>query len=172
MEINAPGRDPVVWIVEEPNLEMRDKPLRNFKHPLGPHGMGWPTNKVHRGEHPRALPVEIFWLIGQHLPRDSVQNMRLVNRDFEKKISRFAFRSVVVPFKPKIYGAATSAADVKGKGKQKETIPDEGHAPIERQAFEENYDPSESHVRDGMRVFEQWGPEIQKFALTFEVTEA
>ncbi|KAL9001942.1 MAG: hypothetical protein Q9188_005100, partial [Gyalolechia gomerana] len=171
MEINAPGRDPVVWNVEESNLDRQDKPLRNFEHPLGSHGIGWPTNVVYCGEHPRALPVEIFLLIGQYLPRDSVQNMRLVNREFEKKISRFAFRSVVVPFKPKIYGAAMSAIDVKGKGKQKETISGEEQGLIERQAFEENYDPNESHVKDGMRVFEQWGPEIQKFALTFEVTE-
>ncbi|KAL9027757.1 MAG: hypothetical protein Q9196_003770, partial [Gyalolechia fulgens] len=173
MEVNAPGRVPVFWHVEESTLDGQDKPRRNFEHPLGSHAMGWPTNVACSGEHPRALPVEIFLLIGQYLPRDSVQNMRLVNREFEKKISRFAFRSVVVPFEPKIYGAATFAMDVQGKSKrkQKESLSRQEQALIEREAFEENYDPNESHVKDGMRVFEQWGPEIQKFALTFEVSE-
>jgi len=30
--------------------------------------------------------------------------MRLVNKEFEKKVSEYLFRVVVVPFKPEIYG--------------------------------------------------------------------
>jgi hypothetical protein len=30
--------------------------------------------------------------------------MRLVNREFEDKVSEYLFRVVVVPFKPEIYG--------------------------------------------------------------------
>ena len=30
--------------------------------------------------------------------------MRLVNREFEEKVSEYLFRVVVVPFKPEIYG--------------------------------------------------------------------
>lgn len=30
--------------------------------------------------------------------------MRLVNREFEQKVSEYLFRVVVVPFKPEIYG--------------------------------------------------------------------
>ena len=50
------------------------------------------------------LPVEIFEVIGLYLSRDDLLRMRLVNRDFEKKISRRVLRTVVVPFKPNIYG--------------------------------------------------------------------
>ena len=50
------------------------------------------------------IPVEIFEIIAISLSRDDLLRMRLVNRDFEKKISRHVFRTVVVPFKPNIYG--------------------------------------------------------------------
>lgn len=51
-----------------------------------------------------GLPVEVFEVIGLYLSRDDLLRMRLVNRDFEKKISRRVFRTVVVPFRPNIYG--------------------------------------------------------------------
>ena len=50
------------------------------------------------------IPVEIFEIIAISLSRDDLLRMRLVNRDFEKKISRHVFRTVVVPFNPNIYG--------------------------------------------------------------------
>ena len=131
---------------------------RYFQHPLGPSGAGWPTSAYSCGEHPQALPVEIFELVGSFLPRDSIQNMRLVNREFERKISCLAFKSVVVPFKPKIYETAGRQMSAKAMGKLKEPIGD-------------GYNARENHVQDGMRVFEQWGPEIKRFALTFEVAE-
>ncbi|KAL8652378.1 MAG: hypothetical protein Q9226_004293 [Calogaya cf. arnoldii] len=130
----------------------------SFQHPFGPDGAGWPTSVFSNGEHPQSLPVEIFELIGSLLPRDSIQSMRLVNREFESKISSLVFKSVVVPFKPKIYGTASTQMSAKAMGKQKEHIKD-------------TYNPREDHVKDGMRVFEEWGPEIKKFALTFEVAE-
>ena len=58
------------------------------------------------------IPVEIFEIIAIFLSRDDLLRMRLVNRDFEKKISRHVFRTVVVPFKPNIYGMVD-----KGTGK-------------------------------------------------------
>ncbi|KAL8747094.1 MAG: hypothetical protein Q9184_007651 [Pyrenodesmia sp. 2 TL-2023] len=163
--------------------------------------------------------------------------MRLVNHEFEKKMSRFAFRSVVVPFRPKIYGfdnvpsspstvvpaerstqpskavrgkgktkenipehqayrSSESSFEVKGKGKEKEIILDHGiYEPTTPaidaigkrkdketledhesgqsflDSFRDTYDPKAIHVKDGMRIFEQWGPQIKKFALTFEVPE-
>ncbi|KAL8992756.1 MAG: hypothetical protein Q9169_006863 [Polycauliona sp. 2 TL-2023] len=129
-----------------------------FHLPFGPDGAGWPTCASSNGDHPRPIPVEIFELIGRLLPRDSIQNMRLVNREFERKISCLAFKVVVVPFKPKIYETTSTQMSAKAMGKQKESIKD-------------NYSPGENHVKDGMRVFEQWGPQIKKFALTFEVDE-
>ncbi|KAL8687192.1 MAG: hypothetical protein Q9224_005222, partial [Gallowayella concinna] len=145
---------------------------RNFKHPFGPDGAGWPTNSGFDEKHTRSLPVEIFEMIGNHLPRDSIQSMRLVNREFESKISCLAFKSVVVPFKPKIYETAMtqpSTLSAKSQGKQKETYLSENNSGV--QSIMNTYNPRESHVKDGMRVFEEWGPEIKKFALTFEVAE-
>ncbi|TGO88001.1 hypothetical protein BPOR_0190g00060 [Botrytis porri] len=56
---------------------------------------GWPPNKV---------PVEIFNLIIMNLPRSTIHNMRLVNREFEANVSEYLFKYVVVPFRPEIYG--------------------------------------------------------------------
>ena len=52
------------------------------------------------------LPVEIFALIIDHLPRSSIQSLRLVNKEFEDKVSPVLFKVVVVPFRPEIYGIA------------------------------------------------------------------
>ncbi|KAL8851373.1 MAG: hypothetical protein Q9221_003740 [Calogaya cf. arnoldii] len=144
--------------VGEDLLDTSGEQEPSFQHPFGPDGAGWPTSLFSNGEHPQSLPVEIFELIGSLLPRDSIQSMRLVNREFERKISCLVFKSVVVPFKPKIYETASTQMSAKAMGKQKEHIKD-------------TYNPREDHVKDGMRVFEEWGPEIKKFALTFEVAE-
>jgi hypothetical protein len=50
------------------------------------------------------LPVEIFALIIDYLPRSSIQDLRLVNKEFEDKVSPVLFKVVVVPFRPEIYG--------------------------------------------------------------------
>ncbi|KAL8773343.1 MAG: hypothetical protein Q9209_001737 [Squamulea sp. 1 TL-2023] len=152
-------------------LDTKDKQEPSCQHPLGPNGMGWPTNGNFDGEHPQSLPVEIFELIGSLLPRDSIQSMRLVNRDFERKISCFAFKSVVVPFKPKIYETASTQMSPKAMGKQKALVSEPENSVMIRQTHRITYNPRENHVKDGMRVFEEWGPEIKKFALTFEVAE-
>jgi hypothetical protein len=58
---------------------------------------GWPLDR---------LPIEIFDEIISYLPRSCVKSMRLVNKEFEKKVSATFFQVVVVPFKPEIYGIA------------------------------------------------------------------
>lgn len=55
----------------------------------------WPLNKI---------PVELFTIIISYLPRSNIQSMRLVNKEFDLKVSQVLFRTVVVPFKPEIYG--------------------------------------------------------------------
>jgi hypothetical protein len=50
------------------------------------------------------LPVEIFTLIINYLPRSSIQNLRLVNKEFDLKVVQVLFKVVVVPFRPEIYG--------------------------------------------------------------------
>ncbi|KAL9611518.1 MAG: hypothetical protein Q9167_003843 [Letrouitia subvulpina] len=151
--------------------------------PLGPNGGGWPTMHHGPSEHPRALPVEIFEEIGSYLPRDQIQKMRFVNQEFEKKISCLAFRTVVVPFKPKIYGGPAQeykdnpglknpeqAKDVDRKGKGKVIADTFTKASSETVEYKKVYNPKKD-LQDGMRVFEEWGPQIKRFALTFEVAE-
>lgn len=53
---------------------------------------------------PNKVPVEIFNLIIQYLPRSTIQDMRLVSREFEANVSEYLFKYVVVPFRPEIYG--------------------------------------------------------------------
>ena len=86
--------------------------------PFGKGGRGWPQSKV---------PLEVFEGIASYLSRDDLLNMRLVNSEFEKKVSGRVFRAVVVPFNPAIYAMSSDniakivlpASKGKGKGKDK-----------------------------------------------------
>lgn len=105
----------------------------------------WPHNR---------LPVEIFTIIIGNLPRSNIQNMRLVNKEFEEKVSEYLFRVVVVPFKPEIYGIAPEPA----LGLPVLTIARGGSTVM---------------LQDkGMRVFQGFGRRIRKFAMSFEIDEA
>ncbi|CAL3964895.1 hypothetical protein PZA11_002208 [Diplocarpon coronariae] len=93
-----------------------------------------------------AIPVELFTLITSYLPRSNIQNMRLVNKEFDRKVSEALFRLVVVPFRPEIYGITqetTSSDDVV---------------------------PGSIMIQDhGMRVFQGFGRWIRRFAMSFEI---
>ncbi|KAL9631394.1 MAG: hypothetical protein Q9164_005919 [Protoblastenia rupestris] len=125
--------------------------------PLGPGKRGWPAGRV---------PVEVFNDITEYLPHESVQAMRLVNGEFEMKTSNRHFHTVVVPFRPEIYGMMIHQSEAgdpskttlmgKGKGKTK---------------FDEQPEENKT-VHDGMKVFEAWGPHIKRFAMAFEVDDA
>ena len=97
---------------EKPPLD--DSP---YHAPLGPNSLGWPKD---------SLPLEVFHNIASHLSRDDLLQMRMVNAEFERKTSNIVFHTVVVPFRPEIYGmmihdgpALDTKADIKGKGKAK-----------------------------------------------------
>lgn len=122
----------------------------------------WPENQI---------PVEIIQQIVQWVSRADMMNLRLVNREFEMKVSCFVFQSVVVPFRPQIYrnvatddhSQASSTSSSKGKGKLPAT-----------QSNDEPYSISYSVkdlVYDGMKVFEAWGSHIRKFAMTFDINQ-
>ena len=88
-----------------------------YRAPLGPHGLGWPKDN---------LPLEVFHNIAGYLSRDDLLQMRMVNVEFERKTSNIIFHTVVVPFRPEIYGmmihdgnALDTKIDIKGKGKAK-----------------------------------------------------
>lgn len=97
-------------------------PVENLTYhaPLGSNRLGWPKD---------SLPLEVFHNIAGHLSRDDLLQMRMVNAEFERKTSNIVFHTVVVPFRPEIYGmmihdgpALDTAIDIKGKGKAKGRI--------------------------------------------------
>lgn len=110
------------------------------------HAPPWPAG---------ALPIEIFNLILNYLPRSSVQTMRLVNKEFESKVSHYLFKVVVLPFRPEIYGISPGP-----------------------ELAASQYVPMDNVLRDavklqhkGMKVFQGFGRKIIKFAMSFEFDE-
>ena len=92
----------------------------SYHAPLGPNGLGWPKD---------SLPLEVFHNIASHLSRDDLLQMRMVSVEFERKTSNIVFHTVVVPFRPEIYGmmihdgpSLDTKIDIKGKGKAKGRI--------------------------------------------------
>lgn len=138
---------------------------------LGTDGRGWPKG---------SLPLEVFHDIAGHLSREDLLQMRMVNSEFERKTSNTVFHTVVVPFRPEIYGmiihdvpALVTAIDIKGKGKAKgRNNPNPRRTRIAN-SLTEMYGPFEQEktVHDGMMVFQAWGPHIKKFAMAFDVEE-
>lgn len=126
---------------------------------------GWPAERI---------PVEIFNLIIQHLPRKAVQTMRLVNHEFDAKLAEIYFKSVVVPFRPEfeaLYGSlnidpGSSSCEHKiglviGKSNNKNSpANDTLHASA-----------NDGVLSAGYRVFEQFGDKMRKFALALELNE-
>lgn len=147
----------------------KQAPLATPHHPakamsLGTGPQGWPRGRI---------PTEIYRRITEYLPRDSIENMRLVCKEFEVNVSVVLFQSVVVPFRSEIYGMINASRrsgnkDIKGKGKAKE--PDGADLAIEDAPFG-IYDQKLEigSVHKGMAVFKGWGPRIRKFAMVFEV---
>ncbi|KAE9379289.1 hypothetical protein N431DRAFT_499901 [Stipitochalara longipes BDJ] len=109
-------------------------PYMKFKKPLR---LTWP---------PGLLPVEIFTLIIDYLPRSSIQNLRLVNKEFDWKVSQVLFEVVVVPFRPEIYGITPDNTPTNDGPQSSVMLQDKG-----------------------MRVFQGFGRWIQKFAMSFEI---
>lgn len=124
----------------------------------------WPQGRI---------PTEIYRRITEYLPRDSIENMRLVCKEFEVNVSAVLFQSVVVPFRPEIYGMINASRragikDIEGKGKAK--VADGADLAIGDAPFG-IYDQELKigAVHKGMAVFKGWGPRIRKFAMVFEV---
>lgn len=152
--------------------------------PLGAGRRGWPQCDTHF----TTLPTEIYQLIASYLPRDAQKNMRLVSREFERSVSKSVFQTVVVPFRPEIYGIMThsggleaKAADkkkrMKGKGKGKARATGKsGHVDVTRRMTngslaESEEDERQKIIDDGMNTFRAWGPHIKQFAMVFDVDE-
>jgi len=78
--------------------------------------------------------------------------MRLVNKEFEEKVSEYLFRVVVVPFKPEIYGI-TPEPSLSGTSEDIANDALRGSVMLQDK---------------GMRVFQGFGRRIRKFAMSFE----
>ncbi|EMC92180.1 hypothetical protein BAUCODRAFT_78004 [Baudoinia panamericana UAMH 10762] len=63
-----------------------------------------------------GIPVELFDLTTEFLARDDVKAMRLVNQEFEKKVSRSLFRTSVVPFNTELYDMIDEETKTAGHG--------------------------------------------------------
>lgn len=135
---------------------------------FGKSGKGWPKNR---------LAVELFERVIRGVSRADALNLRLVNKEFERNVSSFVFRTVVVPFRPQIYrnlatdcypkdfptSTAIDSGKLKGKGKARETQDKQG-------TYGVSYNVKDV-VYDGMEVFKAWGSHIRKFAMTFDVDQ-
>ncbi|KAI6908104.1 hypothetical protein KC334_g4755 [Hortaea werneckii] len=63
-----------------------------------------------------TVPKEIFDMVTGNLTREDVKNMRLVNKEFEGKVSSSLFYSSVVPFNTELYDMISS--DAKNSSRQ------------------------------------------------------
>ncbi|KAM0327708.1 hypothetical protein ACHAQA_006003 [Verticillium albo-atrum] len=107
----------------------------------------WPTH---------TLPVELFNEIASHLARSDVENMRVVNKEFESKLASQYFRNVVVPFKAELYAVP---GDSEGPPKDQEAI------------AAHTLSQADNILFNGMRIFESFGHHIVRFALSLELSE-
>lgn len=138
----------------------------------GPDTPGWPAQQI---------PVEIYDMIAKNLPREDVQNLRLVNREFDAKLAGSYFKVVVVPFRPEfeaLYGSLSInpghesyenrlSLVLKGQSAEGKATDNEGQQNIVKDRKSDT-----SLLSDGYRVFEQFGAScMRKFALALELNE-
>lgn len=133
----------------------------------------WPCNKI---------PMEIFEHISSYLSRDDFRSFRLVNREFETKLSGAYFRETVVSFSTELYNptdnhqadpplwstALASACHDKGASHAFEAVPfrqlpDQHNTQV-------NHD-GHYHTSYGLGVFQSFGKHINRFGMSLEVSE-
>ncbi|ESZ93505.1 hypothetical protein SBOR_6108 [Sclerotinia borealis F-4128] len=126
------------------NSPKRRKLKRTLTDMLPTKGKGKETYMMtsQNGWESKKIPMEIFNLIIAHLPRSTIQSMRLVNHEFEANVSGYLFKYAVVPFRPEIYGITSEPSTCQ----------------------------SSIMLQDkGMRIFQGFGRHIKHFAMSFEV---
>jgi hypothetical protein len=125
---------------------------------------------------PGVVPVELFEMITHTLSPKDIRNMRLVCKEFDSKSSPTLFKEVVVPFTAELYDMIeddVSARMNKGKARANDFSSDlsglhsyEAHE--DSIYYRKSGDRKEKH---GLRVFQGFGPHMNKFGIRFEVTE-
>lgn len=142
------------------------------RHTTGEGELIWPADRV---------PVEIFNMIIEHLPRKDIQNMRLVNHEFDAKLAEFYFKAVVVPFRPEFEALYGSLNINPGRIGEQQKLSLVFNKKRNEEVISEKYGyqthssvagDDESLLSDGYRVFEQFGGScMRKFALALELNE-
>ncbi|KAF7187577.1 hypothetical protein HII31_10916 [Pseudocercospora fuligena] len=134
----------------------------------------WPSE----GYASNPLPLEIFDIITDFLSRDDIKSMRLVNKEFETKVSATLFWSSVVPFNTELYDmideyrplqAARPGDNGKGKARARE-LPSPAATGLNWQNAKEDAQ-GKMYKGHGLRVFQGFGPHIKRFGMSFEVAE-
>lgn len=131
---------------------------------------------------PGELPMELFDLIAAHLPRDAVKSMRLVNKEFEEKVSSALFYTSVVPFNTELYDMidedtrAVNRASNPAKGKGRAGSSDNASADLSHGSLHwtnaKNDAEGKVYKGHGLRVFQGFGPHIKRFGMSFDVLES
>lgn len=136
----------------------------------------WPTSTVTWP--PNRIPVELFELIAAQLARDDIKSLRLVSKEFERKVCQPLFRTAVVPFNTELYDMIVDDKKAigrekppryKGKGKKKASSADAATWGW-RNAKEDK--DGKVYLGHGLRVFQGFGPYIRRFGMSFEVSES
>ncbi|KAI6800930.1 hypothetical protein KC361_g2049 [Hortaea werneckii] len=125
-----------------------------------------------------TVPKEIFDIITGNLTREEVKNMRLVNKEFEGKVSSSLFYSSVVPFNTELYDMIGS--DARNSSRQAILNTNDQHVSPQVEGFDSGGIHWQNAKDDaqgkmyrghGLKVFQGFGPHIKRFGMSFEVTE-
>ncbi|RMY67963.1 hypothetical protein D0863_07437 [Hortaea werneckii] len=133
------------------------------------------------------VPKEIFDMITGNLTREDVKSMRLVNKEFEGKVSSSLFYSSVVPFNTELYDMIGIEAKSNSRQATLRTTDQSQSRSRDKMKVEpqvKNFDSGGIHWQNakedaqgkmykghGLKVFQGFGPHIKRFGMSFEVTE-
>ncbi|GAB1743563.1 hypothetical protein NU219Hw_g492t1 [Hortaea werneckii] len=125
-----------------------------------------------------TVPKEIFDMVTANLTREDVKNMRLVNKEFEGKVSSSLFYSSVVPFNTELYDMISS--DAKNSSRQATLSTKDQHILPQVEGLDsggihwqnaKDDAQGKMYKGHGLKVFQGFGPHIKRFGMSFEVTE-
>jgi hypothetical protein len=125
---------------------------------------------------PDVVPVELFEMITRTLSPKDIRNMRLVCKEFDSKSSPTLFKEVVVPFTAELYDMIeddVSARMNKGKARVNDVSSDLSSFNAYEAREDTIYHRKSGNRKEkhGLRVFQGFGPHMNKFGIRFEVTE-
>jgi len=127
-----------------------------------------PVSTVSRTPWPSGVvPVELFEMITRTLSPRDIRNMRLVCKEFDSKSSPTLFKEVVVPFTAGLYDMIEDDASAR---MSKDKAGASSYEPHEDSIYYRNLSDGKKG-KHGLKVFQGFGPHMNKFGIRFEVTE-